>query len=45
MFTLNLDRSSSADSIGYIMDTIDENYQHINTINRTLSHSSLSSDK
>jgi hypothetical protein len=36
MYTRHLRRSYSSDSIGQIIDAIDENYQHLN-ISRTLS--------
>jgi hypothetical protein len=39
MFTFNLQRSPSSDSINYMIDTIDENYQHITNIKKALSRS------
>jgi hypothetical protein len=38
MLTLHIQRRYSSDSIGYIIDTIDENHQHLN-ISKTLSRS------
>jgi hypothetical protein len=44
MYTLNLQRRYSSDSMGYMIDTINENYQHLN-ISKTLSRSESLSSK